>query len=173
MRKEHTIKHELAAIAAEPGEQLPIFRMRTQMDSAEENERHGLEAAIRCPPEEDRTRQADKDSADINKIMERAQRGHMPVLRAVHYGEQDDSLSLLSALNAADNVFDAWASLPEETRKKYPSPEHLMYAAQRGTLTREELGGRPPEPPEPPKGPAATDAPGPSSGKTEQPPVSK
>lgn len=80
----------------------------------------------------DMTRQDGKDEADINHMLSRF--GITQPRGAPTYGEWDDSIDLMSALNSIDEARTGYDKLPEELRRKFPSMEAMLTAVNNGSL---------------------------------------
>lgn len=108
--------------------------------------------ALSFPPEEDRTRQEQRDSVDINKLM--ARHGVQVPMRAFESGDVDFDTDLMSAYGAVDRARAAYDQLDRAAREKYPTLGEFLEAVayqERGTV----VPGDPP-----PEVPAAVPAPG-------------
>lgn len=80
----------------------------------------------------DLTRQEDKEAADIHNML--AKMGVVAPRGAPRYGEWDDSIDLMTAINSVQEARDAFANVPEELRKKFTSMEQLLDAVENGSL---------------------------------------
>lgn len=78
------------------------------------------------------TRQEGKDEADINYMLSRF--GIVQPRGTPTYGEWDDSLDLMTALNAVQEAREGYMTLPKELREKFPSMEAFLTAVQNGSL---------------------------------------
>lgn len=118
--------------------------MRSQLDNFDEiTARLGL----RCPPEDNRTRQEFKDEADINNVVARFYPFAPPQARVPQYGEQDMSLDLHGALMVVQEARESYASLPESLRAKFPTYTEFVNAVAEGRVqivdqSAEESAGR-------------------------------
>lgn len=93
-----------------------------------------LRTGLRCPPEENMTRQEFAEEADINNIVARFYPFAPPMSRAVQFGEQDMSLDLHSAMLAVQDAKDAYQTLPESLRSQYPTYSDFVSAVADGRL---------------------------------------
>lgn len=128
----------------------PAVRGQKDMD---QQEFYTLETGIACPPEEDLTRQEDKEATDINKMLTRF--GVNVNHRQPVFGAQDFDLDLQQALSAIAQAKEAHRGLPDDLRKKYRTWKDLLNAIDTGRLTisldKEDANARtePAQPPNP------------------------
>lgn len=92
------------------------------------------ELGLRCPPEDNRTRQEFKDEADINNVVARFYPFAPPQARVPQYGEQDMSLDLHGALMAVQEARESYALLPEALRAKFPTYTEFVNAVADGRI---------------------------------------
>jgi len=105
--------------------------IRSQLDNFDEiTEALGL----RCPPEDNRTRQEFKDEADINNVVSRFYPFAPPQARVPVYGERDMSLDLHGALMVVQEARESYASLPESLRAKFPTYSEFVNAVADGRV---------------------------------------
>lgn len=81
-----------------------------------------LFSGVECDPDEDKTRQEDKVTTDINYLLARV--GVMP--RPVQYGEQNFDLDLHGVMLGAQELREGFALLPPEVQEKYGSFPELL-----------------------------------------------
>lgn len=94
---------------------------------------------LNCDPAQDRTRQEFKADTDVNTIIKRA--GMIPPGREPLYGGHHDfDLTLQEGIAAVNGARQAWARIPFEIRKKYPTWEAVTAAISKKEL--EVKGGR-------------------------------
>lgn len=109
-------------------------------------------------PTENLTRQEQRDSADINKLLYRfgVQPGEQ---RRPFYGEVDYDIDLQTAISATHSAEAMFNRLPIELRQKYGTYLRVLEAAQTGEL-KEDLEALK-NPPKPAPGPAPEPTPAP------------
>lgn len=127
--------------------------VRTQYDDKQPD--FSDAAALDFTGEKDYARQEFKDDADVNILLKRFGVG-VP-LKQVNYGEQDFNIDLQQALTAVNIAREAYKSLPEGLKAKYPTWQKLLNHIESGNLKidltpQEET----PRPPNVPPDPAAT-----------------
>lgn len=125
---------------------------KTHQDIGRDNP--GVDASDGAPgpvgndPNRDHARQEYKNEADIQYMLSRF--GIVPPRGAPVYGEWDDSIDLMTALNAVNEARDAYAKLPDELRKKFTSMEEILTAYNNGSLVIKDEPAPEEKPPQPP-----------------------
>lgn len=127
------------------------------------------ETALRCPPEEDMTRQEFKDETDINTILRRFNiSGELPQnVRMPTYGDFEGITSYHDAANVMRAAEESFNAMPAEIRERFGNdpaafvefceqPENLEEARRMGLVPAAELADPTPAP-----GPAPEETPAP------------
>lgn len=108
-----------------------FVQLRQQLDNHDEfTKANGL----RCPPEEDRTRQEFKEEADVNAIVGRYY-PFAPPVNPVRYGEQDMGLDLHSAMLSMQHAKESYAELPPKLREAFPTFNEFLQAFMDGRVS--------------------------------------
>lgn len=83
------------------------------------------------------------DEADINVIVAKfLKTGQLGPVKTPVWGDADFTLDLQQATATINEVKRAWESMPDATRAKYPTWEHLAAAIDSGDITSEDIHGR-------------------------------
>lgn len=105
-------------------------RLRQQLDN---HDAMTQECGLRCPPEENKTRQEFREEADINSIVARFY-PFAPPTNPVQYGEQDMGLDLHTAMLSMQGARDAYGSMPSSLRDTYPTFNDFLQAFMDGRV---------------------------------------
>lgn len=96
-------------------------------------------------PDDDLTRQEFKDDLDLKTIIMR--HGGPPELNAPTFGEIDFDVDLAGAFRQIDMAQRAYAELPPEIQKKYPSTQAIIVGLANGQLANDIEQANKPKPP--------------------------
>lgn len=116
-----------------------------------------------------RTKQADRESCDINMMIEKFQRsGIVPAQNALppRYGDFSQHMDLHSSINAVNAAEDVFFDLPAKLREQFDNdpvklvefvdnPDNQVEAEELGLLPRKTPAEPPPPAPGPPADPPA------------------
>lgn len=119
-------------VSEETGETYSIFGHPL---SDQERERRGQMTCIACPPEENRTRQEDRDVNSVEMMV--AKYGpNFWTMNQRRDGDFDQELDLQRALEVRAEAAAAYQRLPEVLRDHYASLEEVAAAAERGEISK-------------------------------------
>lgn len=88
-------------------------------------------------------RQEFKDEVDINRIVSRfGLNAFANSIQPPEFGDRDFNLDLQTAQQVARDMREAWATLPPDLVKKYPTWLDLLAAVDNGEITSDDIHGR-------------------------------
>lgn len=137
-------KHEL--MSAEQREAIDFVEgiaFRTADDGLQDS--FSLASGLFCPPGESKTKQADRDLADINKIVERHTMlpQFMNVAGMAEVDYDMDGVDRINAVHEADRLY-ANGPLGQRFGAQYPTWQLFMDALARGVIVLEEQAPKSP-----------------------------
>lgn len=91
-----------------------------------------------------KTRQEEKNAADINFMMERF--GMFAPQKELQFGNVDYDVDLQMALAAIADAKVAWRAMPDDVKKNYPTWQRLLTALESGEIRLKPEEERPEEP---------------------------
>lgn len=90
---------------------------------------------------QDMTRQEDRDTTDLKKILANMNATDPRLARPIMNGEQNTDLELQEALHDVRAATEAFKRLPEDLKEEYPSWMHVLRGLETGNLTIDDEKG--------------------------------
>lgn len=109
-----------------------VVASRTQSDGRQLE--YSKAGGLNCSGDPGKTRQEQKDDADINKMLQRFGLGAPAPNKVPRYDTWDESIDLQGAYAALDNVTMGYKKLPKELRREFPTALIFVNAMASGEL---------------------------------------